>query len=182
MKSKIIKGFITFIFTTSIMAATTLNFANNQIPSQNNTRANPLIISNVDVNNKFYGSYSISNNTIERYVKDLLKKREIEIGNSNYKQEFELIVKSINKDKILKETLLGELNYTINDNKLIIQDVSFGESFVMDYTIKDNILYGKVYNFSEEMALGHFIDNGKFLIINTPANKEDSIFLEHHYS
>lgn len=179
MKSKIFKGFVTFIFTTSIMAATTLNFASNQQQVSSNNEGININLSSADINTKYYGSYSITNNTVKKYVKDLMENRNIAVTNSSFNQEYNLLVNSLNKNKILRENLLGELIYTLNDNKLIIQDITGGESFVMDYEIKNNILYGKVYNFSEEMALGQFIDNGKFLIINTPSNKEESIFLEH---
>lgn len=179
MKTKIIRSLTTFVITTSIMAATTINFATAQASQNEN---NLLNISNLNQNTKYYGNYVIGDKTINKYISNLLNSNDIKSNNDDYNKEFSLIKSSILKNDFLQEDLFGELVYTINDKKLIIHDISGGETFVMDYEIKDNILYGKVYNFGEEMALGHFQDNGNFLIINSPHSKENSIYLEHHTS
>ncbi len=179
MKTKIIRSLTTFVITTSIMAATTINFATAQTSQKEN---NLLNLSTLNQNSKYYGSYIVGDETINKYITDLLNSNNIKNNNDDFKEEFNLIKSSIQKNDLLQENLFGELIYTINDKKLIIQDISGGESFVMDYEIKDNILYGKVYNFSEEMALGHFQDNGNFLIVNAPHSKDNSIYLEHHIS
>jgi hypothetical protein len=179
MKTKIIRSLTTFIITTSIMAATTINFATAQTSQKENNLFN---ISNYDKNAKYYGNYIIGDETINKYISDLLNSKNVKTNNDEYNEEFSLIKSSIQKSDFLQEDLFGELVYTLNDKKLIIHDISGGETFVMDYEIKDNILYGKVYNFSEEMALGHFQDNGNFLIVNAPHSKANSIYLEHHTS
>ena len=175
MMTKIIKGLTTFIITTSIMAATTLNFATPQTSSNNSI----LNIKNKTPNSKYYGSYIITDKTVNKYVQDYLRERNINNSDPSFKDEYNLILSSLKTNQSLQNDLLGDLIYTILDDKLIVQDITGGESFVMDYEIKNNILYGKVYNFSEEMALGHFEDNGNYLIIKAPRDKDTSIYLEH---
>jgi len=179
MKVKIIRSITTFIITTGIMAATTLNFATS---NDNTSKINNQKDYNINSINetKYLGSYSVTNKSVSKFVNQYLFDRNITNKNINYVDEYNLLVNSLSKNPILREDLLGELTYTIQKDKLIIKDTSGGESFVMNYEIKNNILYAKVYNFSEEMALGHFIDNGKYLIINNPSNKKTSIYLEHN--
>lgn len=175
MKTKIIKSTTTFILVTAVMAATTFNFANEK---NDNILSKTNYYNNFNTNEKYFGSYSISPNSINNFAKHYLKNNlSISLSSKDYSNELNLIINALNKSEILREDLLGELKYTINANKLIIEDIAGGESFVLDYKIKDNVLYAKVYDFSQELAIGKFVDNGKYLIVNSPSS--NTIFLEH---
>ncbi len=178
MKSKILKGTTTFLFVTAIMTATTFNFANesnmNILPSSNNK------IQTQTINEKYFGSYLISSNSINHFAKDyLINNLNVQSTNTDYSLELNLLINALNKSEILREDLLGELRYTIDENKLVIKDIAGGESFNLDYEIKDNILYAKVYDYTQELAIGKFEDNGRFLIVKSP-NNDNTVFLEHN--
>ncbi len=182
MTTRIIKSLTAFIIVTSVMAATTLNLAIANDNPINTTNDSTVKITQNNKNVKYLGSYSITSNSINHFAQEyLVKNLNITASDKDYNAELDLLTNSLKKSEILRENLLGELIYTLNDKKLIIQDIAGGESFVMDYEIKNNILFAKVYNFSEELAIGQFVDNGKFLIINSP-DKQNSIFLEHKLS
>lgn len=174
MKKTLISSIITFLITTTLIASTGIKSYATTDQGKRIELHEDGTYSFCNPDENYYGTYKISESTIDNYIKALLSKNGIKPTDTDYQFSFNLIKSLFSANHSEIEDQLGDFTYTITEDKLIITEDGGKETFSWDYEIIDNILYAKVYNFDEEMALGKFINNGKFLEVTKQGKDTNS--------
>lgn len=184
LKKTIYLSIITFFVTSAIIASTGIN---TYATTDNGKR----IILNTDGTysylreeneSPYIGTYFIGEDSVNNYINNYLKEKGINKRDSQFEFTYNIMKNLFNNDKDRINSIIGDFTYTITSDKLIINKENGSEIFKWPYEIIDNILYATVYN-SDKMAIGKFIDNGKYLeVSDTKSNKDNKVLLQkEHY-
>lgn len=171
MKKTIYTSILTFFVTSAIIASTGLsNLATTddgrRIQLYNNRTFTYIENDKLSVN-PYIGNYYIGEVTIENYIETYLNKKGITKDNDDYEFSYKIMKQLFTRDQNRIKTVIGNFTYTITKDKLIISEDDGKQIFNWDYEVKNNILYATVYG-SDKMAIGKFIQDGKYLEVTSP--------------
>lgn len=157
MKKTIYTSIITFFITSAVIASTGIH---TYLPTTNNK---PQTI----ITKPYIGTYYIGETTVNNYIDNFLNKKGIDKKSSDYEFSYGIMKNLFNLDQNKSNSIIGNFTYTLTDDKLIINDEDESQIVEWNYKIKDNILYANVYG-SDEMAIGKFVENSKYLEVTSP--------------
>ena len=170
MKKTLITSLLTFCITSAVIASTGLHSYATTDEGQRiqiNENGTYSYLTDQSEIKPYLGTYYISDETINLYIESYLIERGIDKTSDRWDFSYQIMQNLFETDANQTAKVIGDLTYTITDDKLIIKDNLEKQTVTWDYEVKNDVLYANVYG-GDKMAIGKFKMGDEYLEVANP--------------